>query len=66
MKYPDVPTAIKPVPHRPEIPMLTPPDDLDSSFDSCEEMDVTNKSEPYEPASDLTQPKPLNQAELTI
>ena len=66
MKYPDVPSAIKPVPHGPEISIPTPPDNLDSSSDSCEEMDVMDKSEPYEPASDLTQPKPLNQAELTI
>jgi len=40
VKYPDVPSAIKPVPHGTEIPIPTPPDNLDSSSDSCEEMDV--------------------------
>ena len=64
MNYPDVPSAIKPVPHGTEIPILTPPDNLDSSSDSCEEMNVMDKSATYEPATDLTQSKPLNQAEL--
>lgn len=64
VKYPDVPSAIKPVPHGTEILIPTPPDNLDSSSDSCEEMDVMDKSATYEPATDLTQPKPLNQAEL--
>src|ERR1700749_3556675 len=63
-KYPDVPSAIKPVPHGTEIPIPTPPDNLDSSSDSCEEMDVMDNSATYEPAADATQAKPLNQAEL--
>ena len=40
VKYPDVPSAIKPVPHGTEIPIPTPPDNLDSLSASCEEMDV--------------------------
>lgn len=64
VKYPSVPSAIKPVPHGTEIPIPTPPDNFDSSSDSYEEMSVMDESATYEPVADLTQAKPLNQAEL--
>lgn len=64
VKYPDVPSAIKPVPHGPEVPIPKPPSNLDSSSDSCEEMDVVDESATYEPTADTSQPKPFSQAEL--
>jgi len=62
VKYPDVPSAIKPVPHGPGIPIPIPPDNLNSSSDSSE--DVQEMDQSYEPGDSSTQPKPLNQAEL--
>jgi hypothetical protein len=64
VKYPDVPSAIKPVPHGPEVPIPNPPNNLDSSSDSCEEMDEMDESVTYEPSAKTTEPKPFNQAEL--
>jgi hypothetical protein len=64
VKYPDVPSAIKPVPHGPEVPIPVPPSSLDSSSDSCEDMDVMDKSATYEPTAGTHESKPFNQAEL--
>ena len=57
VKYPVVPSAIRPVPHGPEISIRTPTDNLDSSSDSSEDMDVLDKSATYEPVAESTQPK---------
>jgi hypothetical protein len=65
VKYPDVPSAMKPVPHGPEIPIPAPPDNLDLLSDSGEEIDeMDDASATYEPTADSNKPKPLKQAEL--
>ena len=35
--YPDIPAAIRPVPHNDDIPISIPPDNLDSSSESDDE-----------------------------
>ena len=65
VKYPDVPSAMKPVPHGPEIPIPAPPDKLESLSDSGEDVDeMDDASATYEPTADADKPKPLKQAEL--
>jgi len=64
VKYPSLTSDIKPVPHRTEISIPTPPHKFDSSSDSSQEMDVMVKSATCEPEGDITQLKPFNQAEL--
>ena len=65
IKYPDVPSAIKPVPHGPGIPIPTPPqaytDLLSDSDDEMEDEDITDA---YQPLVESHQPKPFSQAEL--
>jgi len=65
VKYPDVPSAMKPVPHGPEIPIPAPPDNLNCLSDSGEEIDdMDDASATYEPTANSNKPKPLKQAEL--
>ena len=38
--YPDIPSAIQPVPHYDDIPIPIPPDNLDSSSESDDENEI--------------------------
>ena len=64
VQYPDVPSAIKPVPHGPDLPVPQPNVTMESSSDS-ESCDMTHTAEcgAYRPEED-DQPVPLIQAEL--
>lgn len=65
VKYPDVPSAMRPVPHGPGIPIPAPPDKLESLSDSGEDVDeMDDASATYEPTAEADKPKPLKQAEL--
>jgi hypothetical protein len=65
VKYPDVPSAIKPVPHGPGIPIPTPPQNCrDLLSDSDDEIEDGDKSGNYQPTIETRQPKFLTQAEL--
>lgn len=63
VKYPDVPSAIKPIPHGPDVPIPEP--DVDSESSSApdgDEMDA-DASGAYE-STENDRPVPLNQEEL--
>lgn len=64
VQYPDVPSAIKPVPHGPDIPVPEPDVTMESSSDP-EFSDTTDTAEfgAYKPEED-DRPVPLTQAEL--
>lgn len=64
VQYPDVPSAIKPVPHGPGVPVPEPDVNMDLSSDP-ESSDAANADESgaYEPAEG-DRPVPLSQAEL--
>lgn len=72
MKYPEVPSAIKPVPHGPGIPIPNHPDENFLTQDSEDELhdaaavddDDDDGSPMYEATSEMNQPKPLRQSEL--
>ena len=66
VKYPDIPSAKKPVPHGPSIPIPKPPADLDSiSIPSTdEELEGDDVSATYQPTDETSHPKLLSQAEL--
>jgi len=65
VKYPDVPSAIKPVPHGPGIPIPTPPHTCSDTLSSSdEEMDDADVSATYEPTATTSQPKLFSQPEL--
>lgn len=64
VKYPDVPSAIKPVPHGPGVSIPSPPTNITSSSDSSEDMDIVDETAAYVPTTSTSEPKPLNQAEL--
>ena len=64
VQYPDVPSAINPVSHGPDLPFPEPNVTMESSSDS-ESSDMTDTAErsAYKPEED-DQPVPLTQAEL--
>ncbi|KAK3889696.1 hypothetical protein Pcinc_006262 [Petrolisthes cinctipes] len=64
VQYPEVPPAIKPVPHGPEVP-IPEPDVIMEASSNTEFSDATNSDESgaYKPVDD-DQPMPLTQAEL--
>uniref|UniRef100_UPI00358F0AE9 uncharacterized protein n=1 Tax=Myxine glutinosa TaxID=7769 RepID=UPI00358F0AE9 len=65
LKYPDVPSAIKPVPHGPGIPIPAPPENCrHSASDSDEQMEDGDISGTYQPTGETSQPKLFSQAEL--
>lgn len=70
VKYPEVPSAIKPVPHGPGIPIPNHPDETFLTQDSEDELhdaavdDDADGSPMYEGTSEMNQPKPLRQSEL--
>ncbi|KAG7165677.1 Cubilin-like 4, partial [Homarus americanus] len=69
VKYPDVPSAIKPVPHGPGIPIPTPPENyrdmiLDDDHDIDEDIEETDASSTYLPTASAKEPIPFSQAEL--
>lgn len=65
VKYPDVPSAVKPVLHGPGIPIPTPPQKCtDLLSDSDDEIEDVDMSGTYQPLIETRQPKLLSQAEL--
>ena len=40
--YPDIPSAIRHVPHNDDIPLPIPPDNLDSSSESDDEIEIND------------------------
>ena len=64
VQYPDVPSAIKPIPHGPNLPVPEPDVTMESSSDSeSSGMTVTAECGSYKPEED-DQPMPLTQAQL--
>lgn len=61
--YPNVPSAIKPVPHGIDVPIPTPPDNLDSADTSSEEKSSEEDDE-FVPTSSGNEPQPFTQYEL--
>lgn len=61
MKYPEILSAIKPVPHRPGIPVPIPPNNSSDKSNSEEEICESNKGETFQTSSET---KPLTQAGL--
>ena len=62
MKYPDVPSAIKPVPHGPAVPVRNPPKDL---FEFLSSTDTDESTEDlWNQHCSSKQPKLLSQAQL--
>ena len=65
IKYPDVPSAIKPVPHGPGIPIPTPPQAYTGLLlDSDDEMVDEDISVTYQHLVESHQPKPFSKAKL--
>lgn len=64
VQYSDVPSAIKPIPHSPDLPVSEPDVTMESSSDS-ESSGITDTAEcsSYKP-EEVCQPIPLTQAEL--
>ena len=65
MVYPDILSAIKPVPHGPGVPVPSPPekDELEKDIEGVKG-EETNISVTYEPTSSMTLPRPLIQSQL--
>ena len=66
LQYPDVPSAIKPIPHRPDRPVPEPNGNMEYSSDSehnDSDMTVVTRDDAYMPKED-DQPVVLTQAEL--
>ena len=63
--YPDIPSAIKPVSHGPEVPVLTPPEHIQVE-ENMETMEVEDHdtSDTYHPPSSSIAPRPLTQGQL--
>lgn len=63
--YPDIPSAIKPVPHGPGVPVPSPPE-KDKLEEDMEGVEVEDKdiSVTYEPTPSMTLPRPLTQSKL--
>ena len=69
IQYPNLPCAVRPIPHGPGVPIPLPPRVLETVEDSVSEKSwsdcqLTESSE-YE-CGDDQQPKPFNQAELNV
>src|ERR1700755_378706 len=66
--YPDVPSAIKPQPYSPGVPVPSKPANielLDNIEDIVEEVDDTDTSVTYhQPTSTISSPRPLTQGQL--
>ena len=63
--YPDIPAAIRPVPHNDDIPISIPPDNLDSSSESDDENEINDDlSQEYIPHENKRNFEPFNQHEL--
>ena len=64
VQYPDVPSAIRPIPYCPDLPVPTPVGNMElSSKSEYSDMTVVAGNEVYQPKND-DQPVPLTQAEL--
>ena len=63
--YPDIPSAIKPVSHGPEVPVPTPPEHIQVE-ENMETMEVEDHdtSDTYHPPSSSIAPRPLTQGQL--
>ena len=63
--YPDILSAIKPVPHGPGVPVPSPPEkgELEEDMEGVKVED-TDISVTYEPTSSMTLPRPLIQSQL--
>ena len=63
--YPDILSAIKPVPHGPEVPVPSPPEkgELEEDMEGVKVED-TDISVTYEPTSSMTLPRPFIQSQL--
>ncbi|XP_076039030.1 uncharacterized protein LOC143024134 [Oratosquilla oratoria] len=63
--YPDVPSAIKPQPHGPGVPVPSPPKNTELQ-DNIEDIEVddTDTSVTYQTTSTMTLPRPLTQGQL--
>ena len=60
--YPDIPTAIRPVPHNEDIPLPIPQDNLDSSSESDDEYEINDDlSQEYIPYENKRYLEPFNQ-----
>jgi hypothetical protein len=64
--YPDVPSAVKPIPHGPGLPIPKPPDSSHTSSPSSPSSDVSDSESDASKESDANskKPRPLTQAEL--
>ena len=63
--YPDIPSAIKPVPHGPDIPVPSVPMDMDIPEEDDVQLEDMDTSASYQPQNlNERQPKPLCQAQL--
>ena len=66
ISFPNIQSAIHPVPHGPEVPIPSPPDSLDDIHDDHEPLaqqgDSKEDSECYDPST--TDPIPFSQSEL--
>lgn len=63
--YPDIPSAIKPIPHGPEVPVPSSPDGAHLQED-VEDMELhdTDMSTTFQPSCSIRLPKPLTQNQL--
>ena len=60
--YPDIPSAIRYVPHNDAIPIPIPPDNLDSSSESDDEIEINDDlSQEYIPHENKRNLEPFNQ-----
>ena len=65
VKYPDIPSAIRPVPHNDDIPIPLSPDNLDSSSESDDENEINDYlSQEYIPHENKRYLEPYNQHDL--
>ena len=63
--YPDIPSAIRPVPHNDDITIPIPPDNLNSSSESDNENEINDDlSQEYIPYENKRNFEPFNQHEL--
>ena len=63
--YPDIPSAIRHVPHNDDIPLPIPPDNLDSSSESDDEIEINDDlSQEYIPHENKIYIEPFNQHDL--
>ncbi|XP_076814257.1 uncharacterized protein LOC143460567 [Clavelina lepadiformis] len=64
VKYPDVPSAMKPVPHGPGIPVPEPPGEI-SEMECCSSAaSKASEQDTWDAEQSTSQPKPLTQLEL--